>query len=725
MRPHSYARHLIIAVLFPGCIHAAIGQGTSHRPQSDRGGTVSGNEYCHPQFFNDGSAENFIDGVVLGSISTTNTGFNSDDNGWNDKFFDGIGTVTWLEKGGSYVVAITTGIAPNSHYYAWLDSDRDNVFEDAEMLGHFQGTGSDVQGTIAFTVPNGAPTGYTGLRVFCVSEELPAPDPCGGYGNGEAEDYAILLAPAVPCAPVHSEGTTQGDFIGALLIDDQADAVPGAAGQFPYRQPELAFHLEAGTSHDLIIASGDYATDRYMAWVDWNADSDWDDAGELVGELLSTASLTAYLMELNVPDTAWGWFPMRIRCADSEVLAPCNNETYGETRDYMIVVDNPLLPCLTYNSIGTNTGLGMSSVSVNGALAQPPASAPNHSIGGTDPVVHVSPGENLNITVTGNSGNEGNLIAAYVDLNNDLDFDDANETGPYVPGISAFEVMDFSLPIPSGTVVGGHVLRVVSYGEGFEFVDACRDPKAGQVMDILFMVDGPGTCIPGSVNWTTEGDFIDGVQLGDINNTGTGAPYGPVYTDNTALSTELIVTHDYDLTITAGAFATDEYFAWIDYNTDNDFSDANEFLGSALGSEPFQQLVIPFTVPVGMALGEKRMRVRCLWNAVADPCADGNYGETEDYRVEIGGNTGMAVNADAGWSVQVVNGGDGIMVSHIVPNNSNALLTLLDVEGRLMQSAILDGARTVYPIHALSNGVYCVQIQEGGETFSSRFVIAR
>ncbi|MBK7103440.1 MAG: hypothetical protein IPH63_16870 [Flavobacteriales bacterium] len=136
MSTRNYARTLFVPALLACTISPVRAQ--HPRPQVLRGGTVSGNTYCHPSFFNDGGAPDFIDGVVLGGISTANTGFTSDVNGWNDRFFDGLGTVTALQKGGSFVLAITTGTAPNSHYYAWLDLNRDGTFANNELLGHLQ-----------------------------------------------------------------------------------------------------------------------------------------------------------------------------------------------------------------------------------------------------------------------------------------------------------------------------------------------------------------------------------------------------------------------------------------------------------------------------------------------------------------------------------------------------------------------------------------------------------
>ena len=725
MRPYGPSQGLSIAVLACFILQTVAGQDNGHRSSGDRGGTVSGNTYCHPSFFNDGGVSDFIDGVVLGTISTANTGLTIDDSGWNDRFFDGIGTVTSLQKGGSFVLAITTGIAPNSHYYAWVDFNRDGTFTNDELLGHYQGTGSGVQGTISFTIPSSAPTGYTGLRILCTTENLPIPDPCGGYAYGEAEDYAVLLAPASPCIPVNSPGTTQGDFISVFGIDGHTDGVINASGEFPYKTPELAFHLAPGP-HNISITSGEYPTDNYTVWVDWNNDGDWDDGGETVGEFVSTTAFTAQSMQLNVPDTVWGWFTLRVRCADVDPLLPCVDHTWGETRDYVIVVNNPLLPCLTYNYAGNTTGYGIDSLKVSGSAADFPFQPPNHWILGTNPVVHVFPGDSLHVIAFGNSMNATNLLNAYVDLNTDLDFDDPNENGPYVQGTSAYEAMTFKVAIPYGTVPGGHWLRIASYGPEFVFVNGCYDPDAGQVVDVLFIVDDPdGPCIPGSVNWTSEGDFIDGVQLGDITNTGSGAPYGPVYTDNTALSTDLIVTHVYDLTITTGAFATDAYYAWIDYNADNDFVDGNEFLGSVLGAEPFQQLVIPFTVPNGVTLGEKRMRVRCLWNAGPDPCMDGNYGETEDYSVSVASNVGITENADAGWSVQVVNGGDGILVSTSNRTLAGTPLKLLDTTGRIVLQQMTSEQRTTIDVRGLVNGWYSIVLSAFGSHVVERVILAR
>lgn len=143
-------------------------------------------------------------------------------------------------------------------------------------------------------------------------------------------------------------------------------------------------------------------------------------------------------------------------------------------------------------------------------------------------------------------------------------------------------------------------------------------------------------CIPDPASGTTDGDYIDGVVLGTINNQNTGSSTGPSYNDYTNLSTELARNSNQTITITSGSWASDYFAAWIDFNQDNDFDDPGEKLGEIQSSSPFQTLNIAFTVPLTAQLDSTVMRIRGVYNAPnMDPCTDYTWGETEDYSVVI------------------------------------------------------------------------------------------
>jgi len=147
----------------------------------------------------------------------------------------------------------------------------------------------------------------------------------------------------------------------------------------------------------------------------------------------------------------------------------------------------------------------------------------------------------------------------------------------------------------------------------------------------------PTYCIPVPTTGTTDGDFIDGVVLGTINNTGSGFTGGPTYTNYYAtMSTNVTKSSAYTISITGGIYQPDVYAAWIDYNKDGDFLDAGEKLGEFSTTAAYQTLNINFTVPAAASTGSTRLRVRCVWNAAGmDPCTNYVYGETEDYKVVI------------------------------------------------------------------------------------------
>lgn len=155
-------------------------------------------------------------------------------------------------------------------------------------------------------------------------------------------------------------------------------------------------------------------------------------------------------------------------------------------------------------------------------------------------------------------------------------------------------------------------------------------------------------CIPIMNPGVTDGDFIDGVSLGNINNMSTGSINGSFYNDYTSLSTTLNIGSTYQLVIKGGAFAPDYYTAWIDYNVNYNLNDPGEQLGTFQTASSYQTQIITFTVPSNAVLGSTRLRVRCVYSSsiANDPCSNGSYGETEDYTIVIAPALGLPPVAD-------------------------------------------------------------------------------
>ena len=136
-----------------------------------------------------------------------------------------------------------------------------------------------------------------------------------------------------------------------------------------------------------------------------------------------------------------------------------------------------------------------------------------------------------------------------------------------------------------------------------------------------------------------DDDWITAVEFaGMINTTGPeggSCSYGD-YTEDPELKVDIQrgTTYTLNVTFESGTY-TECTRAWIDWNQDNVFNDTDEMY--ELGSGASTTVSVNITVPVLAPLGETRMRVIEKYSSCSDACnsASGNYGETEDYTVNI------------------------------------------------------------------------------------------
>ncbi len=139
-------------------------------------------------------------------------------------------------------------------------------------------------------------------------------------------------------------------------------------------------------------------------------------------------------------------------------------------------------------------------------------------------------------------------------------------------------------------------------------------------------------------------EYISGVVFGSINNTGTGASG---YTDYTALFTEVDAGNTYPITITNGnVYSVDDLGIWIDWNQDEDFDDAGENVVCQIDNDG--QGTFDVNVPSDALAGSTRMRIRIKYSGsdCGSSCGSTNWGEVEDYTVNV--NSWLDVATTAG-----------------------------------------------------------------------------
>jgi hypothetical protein len=146
-----------------------------------------------------------------------------------------------------------------------------------------------------------------------------------------------------------------------------------------------------------------------------------------------------------------------------------------------------------------------------------------------------------------------------------------------------------------------------------------------------------GYCTPAPSS--VDGTGITNVSMGTVNNT-TGAETGN-YGNYSAQVVSAAQGLPLTINITYATGYTYNTWAWVDWNDDLDFNDANEeqYLGESSSTNP-TVFTGTLNVPVSAALGNHRLRIGGADSGLgttspSNPCYTGAYGTFEDYTINV------------------------------------------------------------------------------------------
>jgi hypothetical protein len=126
-------------------------------------------------------------------------------------------------------------------------------------------------------------------------------------------------------------------------------------------------------------------------------------------------------------------------------------------------------------------------------------------------------------------------------------------------------------------------------------------------------------------------EYISRVKLNEIDNLSNCTKYA----NYTFLSTTLSVGNSYQITVTNGVptYPLDQCGLWIDWNQDEIFDSTESIpMNGSPGVGPYTATITP---PLGAKPGETRLRTRIVYWQTPPPCGTTDFGETEDYTVNV------------------------------------------------------------------------------------------
>lgn len=472
----------------------------------------------------------------------------------------------------------------------------------------------------------------------------------------------------------------------------------------------LSTNLEKGQSYPIALTPGfswAHYNEAFSVWIDWNGDFDFEDAGEQVFSSLFPAGANGSTPNpvtgtIIVPNNATnGITRMRITMQRDLETAACGMFNLGETEDYSIVVSGnagPFLNITCPDAVNLTVPFGSGGTTVTWA---------NPTVNGDCPIgvnsaVQTSGASNgsffsigsyiIAYEVTDNCGNSTNC-SFTIDITEDtpgttLEINCPANIALTVPVGSGGTAVTWALPTTNSDCPSGGITLVQTggqsngsfFGLGSYVIEYSSADNCNNVETCTFSVtiseetnNGIYCDSEGNSPWN---EYIGNVNFGSINNDSGKDKYE----DFTNLNTTVAKGGTYPIILTPSFsyFQWDEHFTvWIDWNQDFDFDDAGEKVvmevyPNATPGASIVPVTSTINVPLNAVTGTTRMRVTMQREAEAPVCGNFEFGETEDYSVNVMGGTmtGLTLNCPQPITVTTPAGTTGTTIDWSTPTAS-------------------------------------------------------
>jgi hypothetical protein len=272
-----------------------------------------------------------------------------------------------------------------------------------------------------------------------------------------------------------------------------------------------------------------------------------------------------------------------------------------------------------------------------------------------------------------------------------------------------------SINLPSITLSG--LSAGTSYNYAVEAI--CSSGPSGYGASQAFTTIGTGYCTTGGQS--TASEFLNLVWIGGvINQTMSNNGYAD-FTNLVATITRGTVVYGYLSGASTPYGQMENYSIWIDYNHDNDFTDAGEQavnISSDLGG----YIGVNFAVPANAVPGSTRMRVTIQNGNAPVPCGLFPRGETEDYSVVIvapatkqgNSNALSELNAENDIAVYPNPFNDKISIQ-LKEKDAPVLISIYNIIGKLQYSTQINSSQNELNLAGLKSGIYFINMRIDGK----------
>jgi hypothetical protein len=392
-----------------------------------------------------GSTANCATNISFGAINNTSPSCGAP---FYTQYPQTTGLTGEFAQGATYTLSVTT--ATSSEASAWVDYDRDGVFEASEFTAVYL-TGTT--GTVQVTIPMGAQLGLTGFRIRTNSTTVDgAGAACNSITTGSTHDFVIEIVEPTEC---------EGDPTPGNTTSSASNVCAGTLVQLGIDNPSVDMNL------------------TYQWQVSNSSQGPWTNFGP-----------NANTATASPAETSW-----------YQLVVTCTSAVGGSTTSVPVqVVVNEHYECYCTTGLGGSTSPCPTLINFGAINNIPPTCAsPFYYSYPATPGLTGQFSRGVSYTMTVNTSTTA-IVSAWIDYDHNGVFSASEWTQVYTTGTAG----SVSITIPTGAQLGITGLRVRSRASGSPngAGDACLDMATGSTHDHLIEITPEPPCLPANVTVT-------------------------------------------------------------------------------------------------------------------------------------------------------------------------------------------------------------------------------
>ncbi len=284
---------------------------------------------------------------------------------------------------------------------------------------------------------------------------------------------------------------------------------------------------------------------------------------------------------------------------------------------------------------------------------------------------------------------------------------------------------------------GNGKFEVIEKATGETLVTGSKFNRSDKTTFCLTNEDSDVISYCGASATTTIYEWIEAVEInGQIFQTGSNGGYF----NNKEIAVDVLQGGTLQAAFTPG-FGFNQYSenwqVWIDWNRDGDLEDGGEMVFFGSGD---RRVATSIEVPAYASIGTTKMRVAMKWGNQIGPCESFNWGEVEDFVLNILPEAGFIATPSTLLKEKSISTPDfskedvflypnpvsqRLYIQTSTPIDKNTTLSIFNSTGQQFSLSELEVADHSISVADLPNGVYFLQLETSESVVRKEFIVVR